>query len=147
MAINLNNIIDKQIKILKAHITETKRERDNAATAMESHSDQTRQIKDQLFHALEEKLQNLLKIKKSLTNKHTFSNKAELNTLVTLQSSSGISKYLLVPEGLGGLKEEDVFLLSISSPFAQNILHQKINYKFNFNQIDYLITDIIPNTP
>jgi len=143
--INLVKIVKQQISDLKRHLSQVKHERDTAATPMESHSDQTRQVTDQLFHSLQDKLANFESLLSSLNKLPPFNSTAQTNTMVTLDTSSGQQKFLLVPEGLGGIKIDNTTLLSTNSTLATQFLNKKLRFQFDFNNQKYKIISIQPN--
>ena len=146
MKINLEKIIQDRLSSLDRQIKEEIITRDLAPTPMQSGSDKTRQVAEQMIDSLHQEKKNLLNLKKSLSRFPKFNKTATLNSLVTLKShQAGEKTYLLVPEGLGGSTVNSVFLLSINSLLAQKFLNQKTGFQFNFNDISYQITSIQPN--
>ncbi|TSC86403.1 MAG: Uncharacterized protein G01um101416_676 [Microgenomates group bacterium Gr01-1014_16] len=83
--------------------------RDNAPSAMESHSDTTRADQEKLVRALEERVKLVGEQMKILA-------KAEVKYV----EHNGM-KLVLVPEGMGGKKIEDVMLVSVNSPLGSKL--------------------------
>ena len=131
----VEKVIDDKLNTLENAITQAKSARDDAPSAMESHSDTTRASQERLVNALESEVDSINEIKKdfeaSLTKKR--------GNIVTLWSYVEISlnekdlEIIIVPEGLGGNTLENVLLVSDKSPLAQAILGKTSDSKFKFN--------------
>lgn len=84
--------------------------RDNAPTPTESHSDTTRSEQEKLVHALEARVKLVDQQMKAL-------DKAEVRYV----EQNGM-KLVLVPEGMGGKKIDDVMLVSVNSPLGAKLM-------------------------
>jgi len=145
MRINLHKILQTRIKNLDKQIKEEIITRDSAPTPMQSGSDKTRQVAEQMIDSLLQEKKNLLNFKRILDNLPKFNNQASLNTIVSLKSIVEKKTFLLVPEGLGGVIVNGIFLLSINSPLAKKILNQKTGFSFISKDVTYQIDSTIPN--
>lgn len=124
--IDLNSKINKDLAAIDRQIKQAATERDESATPMESHSDQTRQIANQLYNSLLEEKQKLLELKSVI---------AKYNLVWHIQnlSDKATRKYFVVPNGFGGTMLEDVMLLSEKTPLAKKISGMKVGYEFDLN--------------
>ncbi len=111
--IDISSFVDQKIKTIERRIDVAKFERDNAATPMESASDKTRQIAEQLMDALTEELKQLKKVSHGLS-KFT---PLEIEALFSNQ----VRKILIVPEGVGGSVIDGYLLVSVKSPLGSLI--------------------------
>jgi transcription elongation GreA/GreB family factor len=118
--------LDTQINKLQKSIEKAKEARDNAPGAMESASDTRRSQAEKLVTALEEQL-------KELNRYSVGTNPSELAYL-EVNMNSDVKKFLIVPEGLGGVEVGGVRLLSADSPLGQLLTGRKIGSKFEFNR-------------
>lgn len=143
--VDLDQVIATRLLTLKRGIDGAKSERDNAPSAMESHSDQTRSVAEQLHASLEREYRSCAKLKGIVKRLPIFHNQADLNTIVTV-STLGVSReYLLVPEGLGGIKVGTTFLLSEKSPLAQALIGHSSGYKFIYSDQSFVLNSVKPN--
>jgi hypothetical protein len=143
--INLQEILEQKLQFLQKQLKSIEEERNTAATPIESRSDQTRSLAEQLHSSLQRQFHSLKLLKSQLSSKSKFNNQADIYTLVTLKSDQIYQTHLLVPEGLGGDRIGQTILLSITSPLAQQFLHQTIGFQFTFNSIHYTIDSIRAN--
>lgn len=129
-------------RIIKA-IESAKKARDDAPSAMESHSDTTRNQNERLVHALESELSQLENLTKNFLG---LSGKvepyAQLWRLVEVEVGGDVMKVCLVPEGLGGEKVKGVSLLSQPSPLGKIIKNKKKGDEFEFNGQKVVIVGI-----
>lgn len=144
--IDLPRLVENRISVIDGQIKEAKNVRDTAATPTESGSDKTRQIAEYLVDSLIGERDKLVALKNKIAGHSQFDSRATLNTIVTLKSSGSEVIYLLVLDGLGGFRVDNIFLLSVDSPLANAFLNQRTGYRFSFNNIDYEIISIRPNT-
>jgi hypothetical protein len=145
MKVSLDKVLEQKLSSLDRQIKEEIIARDSAPTPMQSGSDKTRQVAEQMIDSLHQERKSLLSLKNILKKPLVFERKASLNTLVTLNSSVGEKTYLLVPEGLGGHTINDIFLLSVKSPLAKAFLNKKESFMFGFHQTSYQILSIKTN--
>ncbi|KKT46544.1 MAG: hypothetical protein UW35_C0012G0017 [Candidatus Collierbacteria bacterium GW2011_GWF2_44_15] len=66
--INLSDILDQKIAFLEKHLQSAIFERDHSATPMESHSDKSRQIAEQMIDSLNDEKKRLLSLKREIKN-------------------------------------------------------------------------------
>lgn len=125
--ISLPDLINKKIDFLLQQIKNTEKARDEAATPMESHSDQTRQNAEQLIYALKDEVKRQRLLLNSLEQYKAI--------LYTVRNTAGLKDFLIVPDGLGGQIIDDVYLLAESTPLAKNIIGQKVGHTFSLNGI------------
>lgn len=123
--IDLAQIINQKISFLQQQIKDTEKARDEAATPMESHSDQTRQNAEQLIYALKDEV----KRQKTLLEKTT-----QFKVIIyTVRSPLGLKDYAVVPDGLGGQTINSVYLLAETAPLAKNLIGKKPGHTFTLN--------------
>jgi hypothetical protein len=123
--IDLTQIINQKIDFLLQQIKDTEKARDEAATPMESHSDQTRQNAEQLIYALKDEVKRQKLLLSKLDQYKAI--------LYTVRSSAGLKDYLVVPDGLGGQSIDNVYLLAESTPLAKNLIGKKPGHTFPLN--------------
>ena len=145
MKIELKKILKTNIDRIDKQIKEEIITRNSAPTPIQSGSDKTRQVAEQMIDSLHQEKKDLLVIKKTLVNLPKFNQNASVNTLVTLHSYGKEKIFLLVPEGMGGVSVDEVFLLSIKSPLVKKFIGKNLGFKFNFNNSPYKIVSIQPN--
>jgi len=123
--ISLPDIINQKTDFLLQQIKDTEKARDEAATPMESHSDQTRQNAEQLIYALKDevKKQKILLAKISGYKVITYS----------VRSHLGLKDYAIVPDGLGGQLVDNTYLLAESTSLAKNLQGKKQGHTFTLN--------------
>src|SRR5438128_2221151 len=104
--------LDSELRTLVEASDRAKIARDGAPSAMESHSDTTRSEQEKLLFALDDEIirveDNLKKLEKSGKDWEE----------ITVDNSGVPMKLVLVPEGMGGKKIGDVFLVSENAPLA-----------------------------
>lgn len=132
--IDLLPMLEEKIKKIELQISSAKFDRDNAATPMESASDKSRQLAEQLMDALTDEKSNLLFLKKRI-GKIT-------NTIYTLSTAFGEKEYAIVPDGLGGGVASGITLVSSKSPLAQILSSKSNNEKFTFNGQEFTVLRI-----
>ncbi len=142
--INLKLVLDRRVAILDQGISQAQYERDHAATPTESHSDQTRQVADQLVASLETEKRILLQQVKNLSRVPPIDVIGQ-NTIVTFTSDNVEKRVLLVPDGLGGETVDGVLLLSVSTPLGQALLGKKVFDRFDFLGTSICILNLTPN--
>ena len=114
----LQTLLHKEIDLINRELSTAKSTRDHAPSAMESHSDTTRSEQEKLFFALQEKLQNTQNHLKIL-NKLIFA-----PTSVSIHSTNINSQptiLVVVPDGLGGRKIDNLLFVSASAPILKTI--------------------------
>jgi len=141
--------LKKQLQIKKNNlllgIKSAKKARDQAPSAMESHSDTTRNEKEKLIYALENELKELDEI---ILNVPENINNSNINLIVEewkfvkVLLKNDIFKICIVPEGIGGHIIDGIRLVSSKSPLGNLILGKKKGDKFIFNSNEGKIEDI-----
>lgn len=130
----LITLLDQKIALLEKAIAEAKKARDSAPSAMESHSDTTRSEQENLVLALTKSLSELQTLyKHPLSASHYYE----------LTSPSSLLKFMIVPEGLGGQKIDNIFLISAQSPFATQLLSKKSGDTISFNGTSFIISPLL----
>lgn len=124
--IDLKKILSEKINKLELQISDVKFERDNSATPMESGSDKSRQLAEQLMDALSDEKNKLI-----FLSRQTSISKAII--IYTLNTPLGERDFAIVPDGLGGISVEGVSLLSERAPLAVQLVSQKEGSEFTFN--------------
>lgn len=124
--IDLKKILSEKINKLELQISDVKFERDNSATPMESGSDKSRQLAEQLMDALSDEKNKLI-----FLSRQTCISKAIV--IYTLNTPLGERDFAIVPDGLGGISVEGVSLLSERAPLAVQLVSQKEGSEFIFN--------------
>ncbi|KKS62437.1 MAG: hypothetical protein UV28_C0003G0019 [Candidatus Collierbacteria bacterium GW2011_GWE2_42_48] len=148
--ISIENIINQEIESINKAIDNAKKQRDEAATPMESQHDQTRQHADQLVQALQKNKAELLAIKINVNHQTKSVDYATIGSFVETENvdSKQRNNFLIVPEGLGGKKIDDIILLGEHAPLAKIISGQKTGYLYAINDTKYVIKKINhPLTP
>ena len=127
--------LDKEKQSLLKALGNAKETRDSAPSAMESHHDTTRNQAEKFVAALEKKLNNLEKIVSGLPNPQDIvsSDSVALLSYVELNLNGSKMKLIIVPEGLGGKKEDDINFISENTPLGGAILNKTIGSPFTFN--------------
>lgn len=143
--IDLHQIIDQKIISLQSSMARTKHERDTSATYRDTNHDQSRSIAERFLGSLEVEYRKLEALKKQLLNLPSFHHQADINTLITIMTPSGNKDYLLVPDGLGGIKAGSIVLLSVSTPLASCFVGHSSGFKFSFNGETYVLVSVRPN--
>lgn len=123
--IDLTQIINQKINFLLQQIKDTEKARDEAATPMESHSDQTRQNAEQLIYALKDEVKRQKLLLSKLDQYKAL--------LYTVRNSAGLKDFLIVPDGLGGQSVDNVYLLAESTTLAKNLINKKPGHNFTLN--------------
>lgn len=136
--VDLEKILKDRINKIEIQIQKTAKERDESATPMESASDQSRQIANQLFNSLLEEKKEfelfLPKIKK-------FRNIYKVEKV----GSNVSMNYLIVPDGLGGQMYEEVLLVGETSPIGMILSTKKGGEEFRFNSTNYVVVEVLEN--
>lgn len=114
--------LDIQKKTLLKAILKAKDARDNAPSAMESHSDTSRSQNEKLVTALELQLKELESVKHDVQLIY-----------FEIKTNSGLKMFMIVPMGLGGVEIDKVRLLSSDSPLGGILTSKRIGNKFDFN--------------
>ena len=141
--------LKKQLKIKRSNlllgIESAKKARDQAPSAMESHSDTTRSEKEKLIYALESQLKELDEIISSVPKNINNSNNSlivEEWRFVKVLLKNGILKICIVPEGIGGHIIDDIRLVSSKTPLGNAILGKKKGNRFIFKNTEGKIEDV-----
>lgn len=106
--------LENEIAVLEKALETAKIAQRNAPSAMESHSDTTRSEMEKMITALEidiNTVKNNIKIMANYEPKYH-----ELN------NNGKTTKIILVPDGIGGRKIDDVMLVSEASPIGKKLL-------------------------
>lgn len=133
----IKNALVKEKQGLSIALNSAKKARDEAPSAMESHSDTSRAQNEKLVDALEQQLKEV----------ETATEKLILvpDKFRYLEISLGgeTKKFILVPEGLGGKEVGDIRLLSDNTPLGGVLKDKQMGDKFEFNnqQIEVLQLD------
>ena len=135
---SLSDIINQKISFLQLQIKDTEKARDEAATPMESHSDQTRQNAEQLIYALKDDLKKQRTLLQKLSSYNP--------TKYSVRNPSGLKDYLIVPDGAGGQTIDNVCLLAESTPLAKNLIGKNPGHAFAVNGSAYEIVFVEPGT-
>lgn len=117
-------IQEKKSNLLSS-IEKSKDARDNAPSAMESHSDTRRSQAEKLVVALEIELNELLKISKRI---------GEIELLyLEVEIDSQLKKFLIVPQGMGGSEFDNIRFLSVNTPLGELFENKSVGDSFEFN--------------
>ncbi|KKQ73907.1 MAG: hypothetical protein US95_C0041G0004 [Candidatus Woesebacteria bacterium GW2011_GWB1_38_5] len=115
--------LDKERETILKAITSTKRARDNAPSAMESHHDTERNQNETLVSALEEKLKELDDLTNNLPKDINGNNISRgFWSYHEIVKDDSLLKIIIVPDGYGGREAEGIKLVSINTPIARSIL-------------------------
>lgn len=120
----LDYLKDQKV-LLERSRDQAKAARDSAPSAMESHSDTTRSEKEKLVTALERDIlamDGYIKTAQKMDLKY-----------FQLVGDNSTMKVLLVSEGMGGKKIDDIVLLSAASPLGILITGKKPGEELEFN--------------
>lgn len=112
--------IKKEKEALLKAIQHAIKTRDEAPSAMESHSDTTRNQTERLIIALEEKLKDLERLIMEIPEKIETKNRPLWSTHKTTVGEKTL-QVLLVPEGIGGRKIGNVILVSVNSELGKKL--------------------------
>ena len=123
--VDLSHILDQKIANLEKHLQSAIFERDHSATPMESHSDKSRQLAEQIIDSLNDEMKKLRALK-SVIHKH-------LPITFVLSTPSGDRSFALVPEGLGGKTIDGVTLISEKSPLGTKLISAKTGDKIDLS--------------
>jgi hypothetical protein len=130
--IDLLKILNQKIDKLDLQILDVKFERDHAATPMESASDKTRQMAEQLMDALGDERKKIILLKRRIKSYRQ-------NPVYSISTPLGERDFILVPEGLGGKTIEGVTLLSDSSPMGLKLVDKQVGDSFEYNNQPFKI--------
>lgn len=133
--IDLLFILEEKIKKLDLQIADVKYERDNSATPMESHSDKSRQLAEQLMDALIDEKKNLISLKRRPDQLGT-------TQIFSLSTPLGERDFVLVPDGLGGKTVSGVTLISYLSPLGKILKNKKEMEFFVYNGQEFTVLGI-----
>ncbi len=127
--------LDKEKQSLLQTLEKAKETRDSAPSAMESHHDTTRNQTEKFVAALEKKLHHLENIISNLPNPQDIasSKTVALWSYVELNLNGKEMKLIIVPEGLGGKKEDDINFISENTPLGNVLINKKVENSFTFN--------------
>ena len=126
----IDHLIEEKRKLLFAR-DQAKTARDNAPSAMESHSDTSRSENEKLVFALD----NEIKVNESCT---TVISNTDL-ICFNLVSDNAVLKVVIVPEGMGGSKVGDMMLISGNSPLGLKLIGKSRGDKLEFNGVDWIV--------
>lgn len=133
--IDLLSILEEKIKKLDLQIADVKFERDNSATPMESHSDKSRQLAEQLMDALIDEKKNLVLLKRR-------SDQLGALKIFSLSTPLGERDFALVPDGLGGKTVSGVTLISSLSPLGKILKTKKEKDVFTYNDQNFIVLKV-----
>ena len=119
-----NNLLKEKEVVLK-RIEETKVLRNNAPSRMEARYDSSRAEYEHLIATLEKQLPQMEKFISQLPQKFPVPATSNLWTIVESELKGKQTKFLFVPQGLGGRRIGDVQLLSANSPRGKELLKKK----------------------
>jgi transcription elongation GreA/GreB family factor len=126
-------LLEKEKDLLMRSLVKAKFARDNAPSAMESHSDTTRSEQEKLVTALEMEIDKLDQDLNKLVDVNNTDNKVGLWSYVEIRSGERMLKFVLVPRGMGGKKIEDTQLVSIDSPVGNRLIGKTKGEEMEFN--------------
>lgn len=129
----IKKYIGDTIKILEKALKHAKTARDNAPSAMESHSDETRSRMESQVYMLEVKLKEIKVQLDAVPNEVNKEGKIKLWNLVKISKNGQKELIVIVPNGLGGKKLKNLLLVSEESPYGKNLVNKKIGDTINFN--------------
>lgn len=132
--VDLKQKISSDLEKIERQIQQTAKERDESATPMESHSDQTRQIANQLYNSLLEEKKKLLELQGQISK---FNKTYSIKNL----RDNSVRNYYIVPNGLGGSNLDGIYLLSNSSLLAQKIDGKEKGFEFELNGQRFVILE------
>lgn len=115
--LEIKNHLTKEREKLVEALNHAKEARDDAPNAMESHSDTTRNQTEKLVHAFELKLYELDNLIQKIPNKVLSS--SHVWQLKEIKLNGINMTIVIVPEGLGGRKIGELFLVSESSDLGK----------------------------
>jgi transcription elongation GreA/GreB family factor len=127
------NLEERKNKILKS-IASANDARENAPSAMESHSDTSRNQNEKLIFALKIDLANLEEVTKQIDN---FDVK-----YFEIKQGSSILKVVIVPEGAGGEQINGVKIISIKTPLGEILKDKNLGDKFIINDRENEIANV-----
>ena len=133
--IDLQKVLNEKIQKLDSRIEDVKFERDHSATPMESASDKSRQLAEQLMDALHDERKHLVSLKRKITNLKEIS-------VYHLITPLGERQFAIVPDGLGGGSQNDISLLSDKTPLAKELATHQSGEVFVFNSQEITIKSI-----
>jgi transcription elongation GreA/GreB family factor len=130
----LKKHFNKRKSIILKAIESAKRARDQAPSAMESHSDTTRNQNEKMIEALLGELNLLNSFLKRTPEKQ---NQNKLNVEEWTYVKAGLGKNVIelciVPDGFGGQVVEGTRLISIETPLGKVLMNKEENDLFIFN--------------
>lgn len=139
----LKKSLEEEYKVIQNALNTATTARDSAPSAMESHSDTTRNQSEKLASNLNIQLTNLKKLIESLP--YTFpeeQKKISLWSLVQLVGSNSRLSIILVPEGYGGKEYDNVKLVSIQAPIGKYLLGKKTGDNISIIDNKYIISSV-----
>lgn len=127
----ITQVLNQKISVLEKGITDAKKARDSAPSAMESHSDTTRSEQENLVLALTKSLSDLKSLSKQPLSASRY---------YELTSPNSFLKFIVVPDGLGGQKIDDIVLISSKSPLALQLSVKNPGDSIIFNGNSYVVS-------
>lgn len=132
--VDLKKVLAEEIEGVDKWIKQSATERDEASTPTESTHDQTRQIANQLFNSLLDERLRLQKLSNIV---------AKYKEILVMETSAGKKqKFMIVPDGLGGKKVDEVVLVGEGSNLGQKIASLKVGESTDLNGNTYFVIDI-----
>ncbi len=129
--IDIQSVLDRKLDSVEKHLQNAIFERDHSATPMESHSDKSRQLAEQMIDSLNDEKKRLVGLERNIKN--------FTPTLFALTTPIGNKQYALVPEGLGGELIGEITLISQESPLGRKLKESKKGEKFSLNGKEFTI--------
>lgn len=137
--IDLQKILLDKINKLDLQIASAKFDRDHSATPMESASDKSRQLAEQLMDALLDEKKKIVFLKRNISSNQNI-------TSYSVETPTGERMFTIVHQGLGGSIVDGSTLISQDSPLALRLSHSKIGDLIDLNGQTLKINKIITET-
>ncbi|MDO8488029.1 MAG: hypothetical protein Q7S31_01810 [bacterium] len=122
-----------KLQLLEKSLLAARTAQQNAPSAMESHSDTTRSEMEKMVTALEVEIVKLKKNVDQIPFVVSSSPKANVWSYVKLNTGQAEMELVLVPEGMGGDKLDQLRLISVATPMGEVLLDKQIGEKIEFN--------------
>jgi hypothetical protein len=134
--------LEEELKTTQQALNSAVEARDSAPSAMESHTDTTRNQSEKMVTALTSQLTNLKKMIESLPETIPVSqNRIDVWSLVELIGSIRLS-VILVPEGYGGKECDGVKIVSVEAPLGRSLLGKKIGNNISILDNKFIISAV-----
>jgi len=129
----LRKEIKSNLKKTQEVLRQTRKDRDDSPSAMESHSDTSRSKleRDATLHEL--RIKKLKAFLETVPEKTRAAKKVGMWNLVEVEVPTGLMRIVIVPEGLGGIFLDDVRCISDKTSLGAAIVGKKQKDSFEFN--------------